>query len=103
MHFRQYEKRPGAADVSGQMYEVGLATLLYVRCVREGVPFVLASNYSPAGSFDDLVLARPRQVLFMQLKHRQNRTKIPCNALLRLNPKGGFGLPTYLRYNNLTS
>lgn len=87
--------------MSGELYEVSVATLLFLRCMRRNDTFHLACNHSLAGAFDDLVLVsradgtRPR-AFFIQLKYKKQHS-FKRASLLQLRKKDGFSLPLYCK------
>lgn len=87
--------------MSGELYEVSVATLLFLRCLRRTDAFHLACNHSLAGAFDDLVLVfriegRAPRAFFVQLKYKKQR-HFKRSTLLQLRKKDGFSLPLYCK------
>ncbi|XP_069692376.1 uncharacterized protein [Periplaneta americana] len=105
-----YCKPKGVADMSGGLYEVKVATLLFVRGLRLGTSFYLATNLADAGLFDDIIFKYKEPgpdeaytVCFLQLKHKKSdgrKAIIKESDILAL--KGDFSLPKYCKsYSDL--
>ena len=89
-----YKKRTEAAAMAGQLFEVKMLTLLFLRGLKNHREFRIASNMFAAGSFDDIVLKSGHRTAFMQLKHKQN-AEIDMSMLLTV--KGQFSLIKYYK------
>ena len=82
--------------MSGELFEVKMSTLLFLRGLKSQLEFCIASNMADAGSYDDIVFPLGHQTAFMQLKHRQNKDpKIYRSQLLTV--KGDFSLLKYCK------
>ncbi|PSN45791.1 hypothetical protein C0J52_10757 [Blattella germanica] len=72
-------RRQGAADMMGELYEVGIASLLFARGMFEASSFSLFTNMDETGAFDDLVFCYEEKNTnkqlynFVQLKYKKNR------------------------------
>ncbi|XP_063231947.1 uncharacterized protein LOC134536217 [Bacillus rossius redtenbacheri] len=98
-----YNKSAGFADMSGEWYEIKMATLLFLRGLNYTEDFFLATNFDGAGIFDDIVFkytardpaGEPKtRICFLQLKHKQ-RAVITHTKLF--GPKGAFSLASYYK------
>ncbi|KAJ9580522.1 hypothetical protein L9F63_024288, partial [Diploptera punctata] len=89
-------KTRGSANMSGELYEVKVASLLFLRGLRNQQDFHLASNMDAAGSFDDVVFTLGNKTVFIQLKHREKQqSKIYTSQLIQF--KGDFSLLKYCK------
>ncbi|KAJ9586954.1 hypothetical protein L9F63_019445 [Diploptera punctata] len=92
MHFN---KMKGFANMTGELYEVKLIALLFLRAVNNGLDFKMASNMQAAGCFDDIVFNIGQQTIFLQLKHKEkSNTVIKWSQFIRHKD---FNLPKYLK------
>ena len=103
-----YEKTKGYADMSGELFEIKVCSLLFLRGLRMTKTFYLASNMSEAGIFDDIVFmykdaSDSSNICFLQLKHKKvdgKRSTVSMRDILSV--KGDFSLPKYCSsYNKL--
>ncbi|PSN47903.1 hypothetical protein C0J52_03375 [Blattella germanica] len=97
-----YPKQPGVADMSGELFEIKVAALLFMRGLRLTKSFYLASNLADAGVFDDIVFLYRQNdsdectICFLQLKHKKlNGRRSLVNMKDILSIKGDFSLPKY--------
>ncbi|XP_052563459.1 uncharacterized protein LOC120416910 [Culex pipiens pallens] len=86
-----YTRRSGTSSIAGQMYEYKLLALVLLRLKKGPYQFLLGSNITGIGNFDDLCV-RYRQVgetsfkyLFIQAKHREDPAKKKVTKELLLN------------------
>jgi hypothetical protein len=88
---KSYEKTSGCANISGPMYEVESAALLFLQAINKGQRFHLATNMKSAGLFDDIVfileVRNESKAYFFQLKHTE---KIKRENLIQVS--GEFSL-----------
>ena len=87
-----FKKTSGSADMSGELYEVYVLMLLFLRCTLEADSFRLATNVNGAGAFDDIVLWHKDIAYFLQLKHKANK---PVTRHALCSVKGDFSLIKY--------
>jgi ankyrin repeat protein len=92
---KSYEKTSGCAKISGPIYEVESAALLFLQAINKGQRFHLAMNMKSARPFDDLVfihkVRNESKAYFFQLKHKENRDyKIKRENLIQVS--GDFSL-----------
>ena len=91
-----YKKTRGSANMSGELYEVKLSALLFLRALSCQNEFQIASNMEAAGCFDDIVFTMGPETAFIQLKHREKQqTKVYTSQLIQL--KGDFSLLKYCK------
>ncbi|XP_069701730.1 uncharacterized protein [Periplaneta americana] len=74
---KKYTKTKGHADMSGELYEVKMISLLFLWALNTKQDFYLASNMEAGDKFDDIVLRFREQTIFIQLKHK-NESKSKC-------------------------
>ncbi|XP_069680686.1 uncharacterized protein [Periplaneta americana] len=89
-----HERRNVAAFMSGELFEVKMAALLFLRTINRRENFSLGSNLMAAGCFDDIVLKLENKTIFLQMKHKKN-TSICVSQLTLLN--GHFSLLKYYK------
>ncbi|XP_069680679.1 uncharacterized protein [Periplaneta americana] len=89
-----YERRNEGADMSGQLFEVKMIALLFLRTINSRQNFSVGSNLKAAGCFDDIILRLKNKTIFLQLKHKKNAA-IYDSQLTLLN--GDFGLLKYYK------
>ena len=90
----EFKKTKGFSNMTGENYEWKISALLFLRTVKTGQEFHLASNMNEAGCFDDVVLKLGGSSLFLQLKHKQNSSTVL--KLGDLTNDTNFKLPKYL-------
>ncbi|KAJ4432070.1 hypothetical protein ANN_20684 [Periplaneta americana] len=90
----EYERASGVANMTGELYEVKMVALLFVRALNQSLDFHIASSMNAAGAFDDVVLRVGKKTVLIQLKHRENTCKqIEQKDLVK--KKGNFSLLKY--------
>ncbi|PSN53791.1 hypothetical protein C0J52_06217 [Blattella germanica] len=91
-----YVKRDGSANLSGELFEVQMSALLFLRALNCKQNYQIASNMNAADCFDDIVLKLGSQKIFLQLKHRKrSESMIYKSQLVQL--KGDFTLLKYYK------
>ncbi|KAG6439160.1 hypothetical protein O3G_MSEX000539 [Manduca sexta] len=96
-----YKKRPGTANVRGQLYETKLLTLIYLRASRCRLvtQFYMGTNVDEIGDMDDVCLRlktiNDDYVIFLQAKHKDNveKGRVAIEDLWR--PSSDFSLLKY--------
>ncbi|KAG6446047.1 uncharacterized protein LOC115440882 [Manduca sexta] len=95
----EYKKRPGTANVRGQLYETKLLTTIFLRILRckQIEEFYLGTNVDEIGDLDDVCLRlRTRNedsVIFLQAKYKHDVVKGKVQDLWR--PNGDFSVLKY--------
>ncbi|XP_069675384.1 uncharacterized protein [Periplaneta americana] len=98
---QEYCRRPGAADMAGELFEVNTAAMLFLRGMFKTDGFRIATNIENAGAFDDLIFIfkdnnrKVEQTCFLQLKYKSSK---PLTLQALRAPQGEFSLLKY--YNS---
>ncbi|PSN47946.1 hypothetical protein C0J52_10325 [Blattella germanica] len=80
---KTFTKTSGFANMTGELYEVKMLALMFLRALHTNLDFCLASNMKSAGCFDDIVFRSGERTVFLQLKHKDKRkTKIKLSQLV---------------------
>ncbi|PSN32605.1 hypothetical protein C0J52_26220 [Blattella germanica] len=100
MESQRVARRPGAANMEGEQYEVGIATLLFLRGYFQTSDFSLNVNVDGAGAFDDVILnyrqqSGARSTAYMQLKHKKKPELKTINTLALTAKSGDYSLIHY--------
>ncbi|XP_069680681.1 uncharacterized protein [Periplaneta americana] len=66
-----YKRRKGAANMRGELFELKVIALLFLRAIKTRQKFSLGSNVEVAGPFDDIALSLKNRTIFLQLKHKE--------------------------------
>ena len=88
-HGEVQKKKRGSADMSGELYKVYVAMLLFLRSKKRAVNFKLGTNVPDIGTFDDVFWYKEKVSLegkwyFLQIKHKANK-RINLSNLLPLS------------------
>lgn len=94
-----YQKTQGSASINGNLYEIKMVALLFVRALNRAEDFYLASNMKAADKFDDIVFKLQNKTAFIQLKYRTkaNIKNIEIGKESLLKEEGPYSLKKYFK------
>ncbi|PSN32604.1 hypothetical protein C0J52_26221 [Blattella germanica] len=100
MEPQRVARRPGSANMGGELFEVGMATLLFLRGYFQTSYFSLNVNVKGAGAFDDVVFdyaqtSGARCKAYMQLKHKTSPKPKDITKEALCAQSGDFSLIRY--------
>ncbi|PSN40934.1 hypothetical protein C0J52_16263 [Blattella germanica] len=100
MEPQRVDRRPGTANMEGELYEVGMATLLFLRGYFQTSDFSLNVNVDGVGAFDDVNFEYRQQSgarckAYMQLKHKASTKPKDITREALCAKTGDFSLIRY--------